>query len=553
MELRGYQLQTVEAVADAWSRGIMTVCVSLPTGAGKTILAAGLAARLRADTGGGRLAFVTDRLPLLPHTRQTMHAAGLRCALVQGANTAAADDLAAADVLLCSAQTLHARTILPDHLGVLAAIVDECHVDRAIIRHWLGSGTPMIGLTATPLADWMFRTDDGPAYEHLIQPMTTRQAIAAGWLLDPLFRADIPDPTETAEDIGSPTGGEGDWSEDQAESIMWPHLDAVVEAWVRLAWLPEAEGGFAGLAAPTIVQCASIDHTEALAERFNRATLGMHESGRWSEAAALAAGGWVPVTARTSQDETDRRLALFNAGRLRGLLSVAKIAIGFDSPPAAVLVSARPTRKLLPWIQLIGRIMRVPDYGFRRCTVLDCAGNGHRLAGRLHRFWTHGYQPQAAPQAQAGESVAPEPAPPVCPDHPTVIQASGAQVCRVCYRALTPPEQPQDARVWTDAVSPVDLGRSIMVLARQRLRFAPDDPHRIRNWARRQVHTLTGRWPANDWPDMTTPVDPFTLETPHPVVSRLVTSNMRSFRNWLAADQAERPESPPAVRINLVE
>ena len=565
MQLRGYQQQTSDAVFDAWSNpDLKNVCTSLPTGAGKTVLAAGICRRL-VDDLAARVAFITDRLPLMTATRRTMEAFGLRVAIIQAHRTSPQDEIDAANVLLCSAQTLHSRRILPDALDVFAAIVDECHVDRMIIREWLDSECYMLGLTATPLARWMFEPDDPTEtaiYNHLIEPMFTREAISLRWLLDPLFRADIPDPTETAaESVGPPSGGEGDWSEDQAEQIMWPHLDAIVAAWIDLMHLPEADGGFDGVCAPSIVQAASIAHAEALAERFNAACLGAPPGGGvWSKQAAELAGGFLPITANTSQDDTDRRLALFNAGRLRGLVSVTKIAIGFDSPIATVLVSARPTRKLLAWIQLLGRIMRVPKVGYQRCVVLDCSGNGHRLAGRLHRFWSGGLAAvKRRPKPKPADDAPPEPPStgdgglPTCPDHPTVVQAPGAQVCRLCFRPLAEPEKELAARVWRDGVTRQELGRSVIALARHRLKYAPDDPLRVWRWARMQVVSLTGAEPAANWPHMAEITDrnPFTISTPHPVVNRLVKANMRHFREWYEADPAERPERPHAERIGL--
>ena len=327
LTLRPYQVASVDSVIDAWESD-PRVCLALPTGAGKTVVAAGLIQKAQAD--GMRVAFITDRLTLIPQTIRMFETAGLRCAVVQGDRTSSAADQAAADVLICSAQTLEARSLFPADLDVGVAIVDECHIERAIVRRWLEMSLCTCGLTATPLARWM-----PEAWKQLISPVTTREAIDDAWLLEPIFRAEILDvEKDTTEYLGSPMGPGGDWSDDQAAQIMEPHLDAVVAAWQRVVALPVAEGGFHGVAPQTIVQAATVDHAEALAQRFSDQP---HE---WSSMGEPSAIG-------KHRAESDRIRGSFDLVHLRGLVSVAKLMVGFDAPEAACFVSARPTRRLL--------------------------------------------------------------------------------------------------------------------------------------------------------------------------------------------------------------
>ena len=131
MKLRPYQDSAIESVLDAWAIE-PRVCLAMPTGTGKTVVAAGLCLRAKAE--GLRGAFVTDRLTLLPQTRRTFEACGLRIATIQGSNTSSDAEIAAADVLLCSAQTLDSRRMTAESLGIQFAIVDECHIEREVVR-----------------------------------------------------------------------------------------------------------------------------------------------------------------------------------------------------------------------------------------------------------------------------------------------------------------------------------------------------------------------------------------------------------------------------------
>lgn len=532
LEDRGYQADAASQVLSAWSDGDRNVCLSMPTGSGKTAAAARIAAAVKAD--GARSAFLTDKLTLLSQTAATMRAGGLSTAVVQGDRTETTR-LDTADVLLCSSQTLQSRGLLPDDLGVLLGIIDECHGDRDITRRWLASPHVMLGLTATPLARWM--TEGAPApWDRLVQPVTTRDAINAGWLLEPLFRADVPDPTETVDE--RPAGGAGDWSDQQAESIMAPYLDRIVDAWQGMIDLHERDGGLGGYDAPTIVQACTIRHAECLAEAFTRRT------GR----------PWCAVTADTGQDASEDAVAAFRAGAVAGLCSVSKLSIGFDAPEAVVLLSARPTNSILAWLQLVGRVMRVPLRGLHRAVVQDCAGNAHRHAARLHRFWSNGASwPLGRPEARDPSTGAPPETTAVqpCPDHPTIVQPPGSSVCVVCNQPLRPVEQPKASRVWRDAIDPEELGRSVIALAQNRL-LRGDEPDRVVKWARMQVKTLTGRWPSRSWPAIGPP-DPFDLAKPHPVVARLIRTNLKHWRDWQTMDPEDRPSEPPAERIALAE
>ena len=529
LTLRPYQVRAVDAVVTAWASD-PRVCLALPTGAGKTVVAAGLIRAAAED--GMRVAFLTDRLTLIPQTIRMFESAGLRCATIQGDRTSSAADQEAADVLICSAQTLEARGLFPSDLDVGMAIVDECHIERTIVRCWLETSLCTCGLTATPLARWM-----PEPWKQLISPVTTREAIDDAWLLEPTFRAEIIDvEKDTSEYLGTPAGPGGDWSDDQAAQIMEPHLDAVIAAWQRVVDLPVAEGGFDGAAPQTIVQAATVDHAEALAERFGR--------------------GWAAISYRHSQKESEKLVTTFQRGDFQGLISVAKLTVGFDAPEAACLVSARPTRRLLPWVQLIGRIMRT---GSKTATVVDCTGNAARFAARLHRFWAHGAV------WPLPESIHASPAPPApdegvprypCPDHPEIVHPPNAQVCKVCFRPLQEVEPPDTAKVWKDGVTAAELGRSVRLLASQRIRFAgavvhPAESEKVDKWARVQVKSLTGHWPRRDWPGHINPADPFTIERPHPVVAKLIKANTRAWIAWKDTPEAERPTEPPVETIHL--
>ena len=328
------------------------------------------------------------------------------------------------------------------------AIVDECHIERAIVQQWLEMSLCTCGLTATPLARWM-----PEKWKQLISPVTTREAIDDAWLLEPTFRAEIVDvEKDTSEYLGTPAGPGG------IGATIRPRR-SWSRTWTRLS--PRG-GAWSPCRPPRVGLTAT--HRKPSSRRPPSIT-----PRRWPHGLRAGVKKWKVVSYRQTQVESEAIVASFRRGKVRGLVSVAKLTVGFDAPAAACLVSARPTRRLLPWVQLIGRIMRT---GSKTATVVDCTGNAARFAARLHRFWAHGAV------WPLPESIHASPSPPApdegvprypCPDHPEIVHPPNAQVCKVCFRPLQEIEPPETAKVWTDGVTAAELGRSVRLLASQRI------------------------------------------------------------------------------------
>ena len=196
----------------------------------------------------------------------------------------------AADVLLIMVQTLRSRGWTPDDLGVGCMVHDEAHIEHGIIKLWLETGIPACGLTATPVAKWMHQetegvstldnvgsnpaalaTSFGPWTGPLVAPLSTRSLIDDDVLLAPVFRVDIPDPSEHKDPLTGERysrAGE-DWSAEEAEQIMSPHTRAIAAKWRALCDAPVSDGGYDGAQPPTIVQAATIDHAGALGGCFS--------------------------------------------------------------------------------------------------------------------------------------------------------------------------------------------------------------------------------------------------------------------------------------------
>jgi DNA repair protein RadD len=86
-------------------------------------------------------------------------------------------------------------------------------------------------------------------------------------------------------------------------------------------------------------------------------------------AASVVSGGTLQSTRR-------RAVADFKAGRVRVLCNCEVLTTGFDAPRVTHIVVARPTVSLVLYQQMIGRGLRGPEFGGTEvCTIMNCDDN----------------------------------------------------------------------------------------------------------------------------------------------------------------------------------
>ena len=144
--LRPYQEKAISDLRLSLARGRQRPVMQLPTGAGKTVIAAAIIRMARAK--GKRVIFCVPALSLINQTVDRFQANGITEIGVMQAQHEMTDPRQ--PVQVCSIQTLMRRE-LPDADLV---IIDECHqmfkflADWASYQQW--EKIPFVGLTATP-------------------------------------------------------------------------------------------------------------------------------------------------------------------------------------------------------------------------------------------------------------------------------------------------------------------------------------------------------------------------------------------------------------------
>lgn len=362
MQLRPYQNQILRDVEAAFAAGERRVCVQVPTGGGKTVIAAQIVRRLNR-----RVLYVVPSREIFAQTDAKLQAVGVR-----------AERLAAGfwprlrrqRVVLAMAQTLqrrmaavHASSWYPDVI-----IVDEAHRLLGAHANLLDLfPVPSIALTATPV-----RLDGQSLAKHwplLIEGPTVPELQDARALCR-VSTVEIP----LADMRGVKVRG-GDYEQTSLEHKL---LEAEADIVGASAWREHLRGR------RTVVFCAGIDLSERLVERLRRAG-----------ARAVHVDGATPTAKR---DGVLRDLA---AGRLDVVSNCGLFVEGLDIPNVSGLMLLTSTRSVSKYLQMVGRGMR-PASNKPDLRLVDLGGCVRRLGSvEAVRDWGRGGLP--LDQADLGE------------------------------------------------------------------------------------------------------------------------------------------------------
>lgn len=347
--LRAYQEGALHKTRSALARGKKRVILYSPTGSGKTEM--GFAMIQGALEKGRRVVFIANRKELVNQASRRLDAAGIHHGILQAENTRSLD----AKVLVCSIDTI-ARRGFPDDVGLI--LIDEAHAVAGSQKYhdllFKLNRVPVVGLSATPFAPGLGKHYDqlrGALFEELVEAVTIRELINLGFLVDCDVFAPA-DPDLTGVRTKRSICGETDYNERQlAEAVDKPGLVGdIVQHWQKLARGKQ-----------TVCFASNIPHSQHIVEAFK-------------------AVGVKAAHLDYHHDDEERAaiLGAFVRGDITVLSNSALLAEGWDCPSCEVMILARPTRSLIRYVQMVGRVLR-PAPGKDRALLLDHSGTVLRL------------------------------------------------------------------------------------------------------------------------------------------------------------------------------
>ncbi|WP_082577612.1 MULTISPECIES: DEAD/DEAH box helicase [unclassified Massilia] len=397
LTLRPYQSAAVQNLRLSLAGGVIREMLCSPTGSGKTEMGMALVRGARAKRK--RVIFLCNRVHLVEQTSRRFKKAGIDHGIIQGENTARVYE----SVLVGSIQTV-ARRGMPD---VDLIIIDEAHTVagsreyRAVLA--AAKGVPVIGLSATPYARGLGKHYDelgGALFEHMTVAATIPELIEGGYLVDcDVYAPSEPDMAGIKQARNA--FGDLDYTDaDVGRAVNKPELVGdIVTHWLRLA-----------RGTPTVCFAANIAHSKHIVERFHAAGVSAEH-----------------IDCYTDEEERRAILARVETGETMVISNVGILAEGWDFPACRTLILARPTRSLIRYIQMAGRVLR-PHASKDRALILDHSGSVVRLGFPTDEFpleLDDGTPREAKGEAQEKE----KPLPKACPSCSYVKTVHKCPVC----------------------------------------------------------------------------------------------------------------------------
>jgi superfamily II DNA or RNA helicase len=330
LRLRDYQTEVIESLLDAMRRGVKSALVGLFTGAGKTVIFTALADRIE-----GRTLIIAPMRELVWQAADKVRQITDSDPDIEMADFVAERDYWPAKVVVASKQTLlssrQGEKRYRRFNGFSLVIVDEAHLQCSdpvleMLRFFQSQGAMVVGFSATP-----FRMDGKPLrefYEEIVCNYDLQWAIANGWSVPPICKISKVESLDLSR--VTLVGGDFNQSKLQAELNKEANLHRAC-----MICAEEMEG-------QTVLFAASVFAAQG-ACHFLKHNYGIQ---------AVCVWGTMP------DEERAEALAAFKSKQAKVLVNCQVVAVGFDYPPTATLIMARPTRSRSFWLQCVGRATR---------------------------------------------------------------------------------------------------------------------------------------------------------------------------------------------------
>ena len=352
MEWRKYQDRAADLCVSSFALGERATLLQMPTGGGKTKVAADIVLRMQ-KLGHLPCLWITHTDEIHQQTTDKLRELFGRenvGVLTTNTNTRNMYLFANPDVTVAGQQVTWSRAIRAGHKlpNYKLIVVDEAHHARArtwteLIDHW--PDAHVLGLTATPA-----RGDGkglGNKFGRMIQGQdyggTYRELIDGGFLVDTPLDHIYTWPV----DMKGIKKRAGDYEKEAAsERLDTPErVGDCVAHWLKLA------GG-----RQTVCYASSVSHAHHLTERF--------------KAAGVKAA---TIDANTDIDDRRKTITALREGRLSVVTNYGVLTEGADIQSVSCIILERATLQRQLYLQMVGRGLRT-WVDKTECMLIDCVG-----------------------------------------------------------------------------------------------------------------------------------------------------------------------------------
>lgn len=350
--LRDFQHTAIDDLTTAAAHGKTRLLLQAPTGSGKTIIASRIISH--AESNGKRVLFLAHRRELVSQCAEKLYRFGVTAGVIMSGEPWDPTRM----VNVASIQTLHAWAVRRKKIEMPPAdlvVIDESHHYNSS-KTWqdiVGAyrDSFILGMTATPIN--RRGRGLGHYFDEMIRCPTIQELTDQGFLVP--ARYCVP----AIPDLQGLKVVAGDYVESQLDDRMnTPKLIGdICENWSLRAKDRQ-----------TLVFASGVKHSIHLAQAFN--AIGVKAA---------------HVDGSTPSPERDEIVRAFTRGDIQVLSNCAVFTEGTDIPSASCLVFARPTKSLLLYLQVAGRVLRTHP-GKSDCLILDHAGVFYEH-GRVNQDW----------------------------------------------------------------------------------------------------------------------------------------------------------------------
>lgn len=363
MTLHSYQKEHIAQVLDAF-KNQRSIMLQMPTGTGKTHVFCEIAKHFYKDKNSrGRILILAHRKELIGQIKERTAEFNLPAGIIQaGHKLSEKED--ERQIQIASIQTLYNRKKVLYLKNISLIIIDEAHhvpskTYLEILKVYKKKETKLLGVTATPIRL------DGKGFDRIFEGLICSYPIK--WFIRNGYLTPV---KHFASDI---IKVENSWLkmcsykyEEYDDKITEKYyLGGTVMADIIESYKKHGENK------KSVVFAVTIKHAEEIAKRFIEAGY---------EAFAISSA--------TGINERDQKVQDFKNGKIQVLVNVDIFSEGFDCPDIEVIQIAKPTKSLVKYLQMVGRVMRTSK-DKRHAIILDnaCLWHDHGLVSN-ERIWT---------------------------------------------------------------------------------------------------------------------------------------------------------------------